>query len=309
MTEPTPLPRFSVVIPAYNRADSIQPTLQSVLDQTFDDYEVIVVDDGSRDGTRLRAVVDGLGDPRIRYIHRENGGGGAARNTGVEAARGAYIAFLDSDDFFLPHKLAVMDQAINQNPDQALYSYMRVDRGVDRDWIRPDRPISRGEDVGEYLFVANQFIQTSTLVLARETALQVPFDPSLRKGQDLDLCIKLAKAGVQFRMIEDTLTIWVDVSEHGRTSRVAGAGAPTAWLKAHKDIMTPAAVIGYRATVLAYYIGWSDPSRVLKYLWQGYAYAGVNGKVIVRQAARTFLPKGLYRGLVAVYVKARGVQK
>lgn len=92
--------QFSIVIPAYNRADTILPTLQSVQAQTFDDFECLIVDDGSKDGAALKQVVEGMNDPRFHYIHRENGGGGAARNTGIMAAKGDYIAFLDSDDFF-----------------------------------------------------------------------------------------------------------------------------------------------------------------------------------------------------------------
>lgn len=97
-------PTVSVVIPAYNRAATINRAIQSVLAQTFDDYELIVVDDGSSDKTRQ--VVQGIKDDRVKMIvHEHNMGSAAARNTGMRAASGKYVAWLDSDDEWLPLKL------------------------------------------------------------------------------------------------------------------------------------------------------------------------------------------------------------
>lgn len=93
----------SVVIPIYNREKLIFKSVQSVLNQTYSDLEIIVVDDGSTDNTR--DVVMGIGDPRVRYIYQKNSGACAARNNGVMHARGKYIAFHDSDDIWYPDKL------------------------------------------------------------------------------------------------------------------------------------------------------------------------------------------------------------
>jgi glycosyltransferase involved in cell wall biosynthesis len=94
----------SVIIPCYNRADIVRYTLDSVLAQNYRNFEAIVVDDGSTDNTR--SVVAGYTDPRIQYVYRENGGLSAARNSGLNAARGEFVAFLDSDDGWHPWKLA-----------------------------------------------------------------------------------------------------------------------------------------------------------------------------------------------------------
>ena len=105
-------PFFSVVIPTYNRADFIAATLRSVLAQTFDALEVLVVDDGSQDNTA--AVVAQFTDTRLRYLPKQNEERGAARNYGLARAQGEYVIFLDSDDLFHSTHLATLRQAIEE---------------------------------------------------------------------------------------------------------------------------------------------------------------------------------------------------
>ncbi len=105
--------KVSVIIPTYNRAEYVTQAIDSVLAQTYADYEIIVVDDGSTDNTK--AVLLPYMD-RIRYIYQENAGASAARNTGIKAAKGDWVAFLDSDDEWLPGKLAVQIRAVESHP-------------------------------------------------------------------------------------------------------------------------------------------------------------------------------------------------
>ena len=100
------MPCFSVIIPAYNRARFLPECLESVLAQTFTDWECIIVDDGSTDGTRELVAEYVRRDSRFRYHWQENAGASAARNAGIERARGEWIAFLDSDDWYYPDALA-----------------------------------------------------------------------------------------------------------------------------------------------------------------------------------------------------------
>ena len=94
----------SAIIPTYNRANIVIRAIQSVLNQTYQNFELLVIDDGSQDNTE--EIVTGIHDNRIKYIrHEKNKGVAAARNTGIEAAKGEFIAFLDSDDEWLPNKL------------------------------------------------------------------------------------------------------------------------------------------------------------------------------------------------------------
>ena len=297
-------PLYTVVIPVYNREHLLEKTLRSVLEQTCQDFEIVVVDDGSRD--RPQDVVAKMGDDRIRIIHQENAGGGAARNNGILNARGQYVALLDSDDLFLPAKLEKYARYFPLEEHTVLYSSMQVDRGVEKYWVRPDRGIHDGEDVGEYLFCANQLIQTSTIVLPTPLAQQVLFDPKLRRGQDLDFCIRLQRHGAKFKFINEPLTIWFDDTEQGRTSYVNGYENSSNWLARAEPMLTRKAVLGYRATVLAYHLGHVHPLTAASDLVKGWAMGGVSSRVIARQALRSFLPRSSYRRLVNMFVSSFG---
>jgi glycosyltransferase involved in cell wall biosynthesis len=112
-------PQVSVVIPAYNCAAYVGQAVDSVLRQTYTDWEIIVVDDGSRDDTKL--ILEQYGD-RIRYIYQQNQGVSIARNRGIELARGEFIAFLDADDYFLPDKIAAQIAVFAAQPNLGITS-------------------------------------------------------------------------------------------------------------------------------------------------------------------------------------------
>jgi glycosyltransferase involved in cell wall biosynthesis len=289
-------PLFSIVIPCYNRASTIAPTIRSCLEQTEASFEVLIVDDGSTDN--LEAVVASLKDPRVRYLRQDNGGGGKARNTGILASRGRYVAFLDSDDFFLPDKLARVREHIERTKSRLIYSYVNVDRGPGRTWVKPSRPIGFGEDVGEYLFVNGGLIQTSAMVVERVLATSVLFDPSLSKGQDLDFCVRLGLQGEPFTCIPEPLTIWVDRTHKGRTSHTKGAHAPLAWLEKKGSLLTPKALLGYRATVLSYYLAREAPITAACDILGASTKLGFGVTKTAQLLARAYVPQRLYRAAV-----------
>src|ERR1700709_1212651 len=138
-------PFFSVIIPVYNRAAPLRAAIESVRAQSCQDFEIVVVDDGSDDDPR--GVVDSFQDPRIRFISQPNGGGGKARNSAIDQARGRFIAPLDSDDIFLPHHLASMRALLENTTNVIGYARMRVDRGGDRVFLKPPRALTPGEDM------------------------------------------------------------------------------------------------------------------------------------------------------------------
>ncbi|MBV9548705.1 MAG: glycosyltransferase family 2 protein, partial [Alphaproteobacteria bacterium] len=116
-------PFFSVIIPVYNRAHVLRDAIASVQSQSCQDFEIVVVDDGSRDDPA--AVVAAIGDPRIRFFRQPNAGGAAARNRGIDEARGFFIAPLDSDDIFLPDHLATMKALLDKTENTVGYARVR----------------------------------------------------------------------------------------------------------------------------------------------------------------------------------------
>ena len=121
---------FSIIIPSYNRANHLPKAIESVLAQSFTDWELIIVDDGSTDNTS--DVVASYNDPRIKYIYQENAERSAARNNGIRNANGEWICFLDSDDVYLNQHLAVFEKAIHEsaNPRFLLSGCIREEAGV-----------------------------------------------------------------------------------------------------------------------------------------------------------------------------------
>lgn len=132
---PGPAPTISIVLPAYNRADTIDRALDSVQAQTRDDWELVVVDDGSKDDTADRVAA--RGDARIRLIRQPNGGVASARNTALAASRGRLITFLDSDDAWLPDFLALTAGFLEAEPDR---QFVLTEFDQDRGDGRPIRP-------------------------------------------------------------------------------------------------------------------------------------------------------------------------
>jgi len=209
-------PFFSVVIPVYNRAQELEAALRSVASQTERNFEVIVVDDGSVDSPE--SVIDAFGDPRVFYVRQENRGGSAARNAGIDCARGRFIAFLDSDDRFLPHHLSTMRRLLEGTHGIAGYAPIIVDRGGGRTFIKPPRALGPREHMADYLLSDRGFVPTITLVVPRPWARRVRYAETLPFAQDIDFAIRLFLAGCRFAMAPEPAAIWNDVGNPARIS-------------------------------------------------------------------------------------------
>ncbi len=245
-------PTFSVIIPVYNRAAVLGDAIASVLAQSCQDFEIVVADDGSCDDPS--SVIAQFCDPRIRFLRQENKGGGAARNAAIDAAKGRFIAPLDSDDVFLPHHLEAMKTLLDGTTNTAGYARILVDRGQGRTFLKPPRAIREGEDMGEYLLCARGFVPTITLVVARELAARVRYHENLRAAEDTDFAMRLALAGCKFVMAERPGAVWKDIADPTRVS--AGAALSRAqrfdaWLTQMKPQMTQRAFLGARGWAYA----------------------------------------------------------
>ena len=184
---------FSIVIPLYNKALSIQNTLNSVLSQIYTNYEIIVVDDGSVDESAKRVLE--IEDPRIKLIQKENGGVSSARNEGILAAQGEYIAFLDGDDLWHPTYLETLHQLIHDYPNRSIY-------GIGCAKIHNEEiPLLYNEASNCYHGIADwdyskMFFTGSSTCAPREKLIAIGlFDTHMKYGEDMDMWFRLLLNG------------------------------------------------------------------------------------------------------------------
>jgi len=199
-------PIVSVVIPAYNAAWCLGRSIESVLAQTFRDFELIVVDDGSTDGTG--AVLVAL-DEEIRVVRKPNGGLSSARNAGIAAAGGRYVAFLDADDWWSPEKLARQVELMEARPELVFCSTATAVRTPEGGALPDWRCGKEGGTVLERIFAANAHVagSGSAVVARREAFARVGgFDESLRSLEDIDMWMRLAGLG-EYACIDAPLTV------------------------------------------------------------------------------------------------------
>lgn len=176
----------SVVIPTHNRADLLSRAIQSVLDQTHRNLEILVVDDASTDGTR--ETVENIKGVRIRYIRQPRSqGAAAARNTGIQNAGGEYVAFLDDDDEWEPQKLEEQIKILRRHP-AAMCAYQGEERSVAR--VYQMKPTIDLPELKKGFFRGGS---ASALIARTDLLRTVLFDETLPRFQDWDLCIRLAQ--------------------------------------------------------------------------------------------------------------------
>lgn len=179
---------FSIVVPTYNRAHMIKQTLDSISLQTYSNYEIIVIDDGSTDNTE--EVVTNINNPKIVYYKKKNEERAVARNTGFVLAKGDYVTLLDSDDFLYPNHLQEAANYINNNKDVCLLRF-------DFDIVDSDNNVLEVSKMPEDInlkMVNGNYMGCSGMILKKETAISFPFngDRDLSGSEDYELWIRLA---------------------------------------------------------------------------------------------------------------------
>lgn len=192
---------ISIVIPLYNKATSIQKTLNSVFAQTYTDYEIVIVDDGSTDDSV--AIVRSINDARIRLISQANGGVSVARNRGTAEAKGEYIAYLDADDVWSPNYLETQVDMINRYPQCCMYgvNYQICDySGIIVPTIIRELSFTRVDGIMDNYFTvaakSNAPLWTSAIVV-RKSAIEAVggFPVGIKSGEDLLTWARLACRG------------------------------------------------------------------------------------------------------------------
>ncbi|MBZ0333683.1 glycosyltransferase family 2 protein [Marinobacter sp. AL4B] len=196
------MPKASIIVPAYNAAQYISKTLDSILNQSFQDFEIIIIDDGSSDQTA--SIIDQYDDPRIRYHHQANSGKPAIpRNRAIKKARGEFIFIFDSDDIMLPEKLATTIECMEQTPQAGLAftGFACIDEGghvINPDFLAPYQTLHNLEKIAvsdnAYLIQAREalkglavsnYLGTSGVAIRRGVFEQVGgFDEDVRNSDD-----------------------------------------------------------------------------------------------------------------------------
>lgn len=248
-------PIVSVVIPTRGRPDAVRVAAASVLGQSFAELEVLVVVDG--DDPATTAVLSTIEDSRLRVIALPMPvGAAAARNAGVGAALGKWIAFLDDDDEWLPEKLE-LQLAAAQASSVALPvvcgAYWARQNGRGALWGR--RRPEPGEPISEYMFCRRSLsygenaLATSVLLTPRELMERVPFDAALRRHQDWDWALRaLAVPGAGLVYVEQPTSIYNMPDGTGRISALPDWEASLEWVEGRRALLTRKAFAGFLAT-------------------------------------------------------------
>jgi glycosyltransferase involved in cell wall biosynthesis len=253
MTDTT-APLITAVIPTRGRADLVARAVRSALNQTYPHVEVIVVVDGL-DAATL-AALEAIDDQRLQVIAlADNVGGSEARNIGVRAARGTWIALLDDDDQWFPEKLATQIAAADISAPYSLVTCRRLERqpGLP-DVLAPRRGLRAGEDVSEYMFYPEDKRhhlcgpQTSSFLATKELFLAVPFSKGLRCHQDWDWYLRAMHNDRTVAVMLDEPLYVMDVEpERPRMTQIAKWHFSLDWVEARKDLFTPRA---YRSVLI-----------------------------------------------------------
>jgi glycosyltransferase involved in cell wall biosynthesis len=269
-------PLVSVIIPTFNRRDSVLRALESVARQTYPTVEVIVADDCSTDGT-----VEAIAQRQFRmpvHIVRlpENQGPASARNSAITQAGGKYVALLDSDDVWLPSKLARQVEAAEQSGDPGrvlVYSVAEVQRRHET-IMRPRRAIAEGEPVADYLFANGGYIAQPTVLFGAAMAREVEYRPGMRQHEDWDLYMRLQRCGVRFIMLPEAPCVVEDRETFGRTS-APRPRTSLATLETWRPMISRRAYLAFRAKV-APELRRDAPMRALTMILEAYVAGAIS---------------------------------
>jgi len=249
----------SAVIPTHVRPELLMGAIRSVLRQTWTRMEVIVVVDGPDPATE--AKLEQVRDARVRTVFLEKPCGGSdARNAGVHAARGEWIAFLDDDDEWMPEKIERQMRAMAGMSEWfPVVSCRVIAQGPLASRVLPPRTYQAGEAVGDYLFCRKGLrdpgglLQTSTLLASRELLLAVPFQSGLPMHQDWDWAIRVTShKGVGLRMLPQPLVVWRVEDDRASVGRSPDWRASLRWIRRMRPLISPRAFSWFVAVQCAW---------------------------------------------------------
>lgn len=307
-------PDVTVVIPTLNRPVLVTRAVRSALDQTLRNLEVVVVVDGPDEATH--AALAALGDDRLRVQEQpERGGAPAARNAGVRAARGEYVAFLDDDDEWLPGKLqAQVDLARSGKVETPIVITKLFVRTPRTEFVLPRRLPDPGEPLSEWLtvrkgpFHGDGFIQTSTIMAPTALLTEVPFKEDLRRLQEMDWSLRaLSRDGVDLLIVDEPLVVWYADENRPRISDDAPIRASLAWLRGVRPLVTKRAYAALAMTQVSSMAAQSHSPKVFgKLLYESVRYGRPGVRDVVTFAQIWLVPTRVRRVVRDKLIARRG---
>ena len=296
----------SAVIPTSGRPEMALCAVNSALRQTWKRLEVVVVVDGPDEATvrALRAV----GHPRLRVVVLdEQRGGAAARNEGVRAASGEWIAFLDDDDTWLPKKIECQMRAIEETAAWfPVITCRLIAQSPGGSRVLPSRVYDSREPVGDYLFRRSGLadpgglMQSSTLLASRELLLAVPFCDELPMHQDWDWVIRVAGyEGVEVTMLAKPLTVWRVEDERATVGRGTNWQVSLAWIRQMRRLVSRRAFSSFVAIqcvwrARASHAGWRER---LNLLWVFLSEGRPEWRSLVHFGVFSLVPRSIYAAM------------
>lgn len=201
-------PLVSVIIPVYNRSDALKKTLDSVIFQTYSNFEIWVIDDGSTED--IYAVIKEIDDKRIFYHKLEHNNANVARNYGINNCNGEYIAMLDSDDTWLENHLESCLNVLLSEKKEGLYGSLLLKNSNNQQSKFTCRPLYEDESMVDYLLRMGCGAQTSTLFMTAKSAKDILWDPEIKRHQDYDFVIRYSKK-YEFAVKTEPTVIYLNI--------------------------------------------------------------------------------------------------
>ncbi len=186
------MPKFSIVITVYNKGKFIEQTLNRVLEQSFQDFEIIIINDGSIDNSE--SEIFKFKDPRIQYIKQSNQGAGAARNKAIQIASGTYIALLDADDLWELNYLEEQQKLIYKYPNESIFSCAIYTKKGNKKFIKPYSIPTQKEGIYNYFesSLKTSILHSSSIILKKDVFEKTGYyDQTIKSGQDTDLYVRI----------------------------------------------------------------------------------------------------------------------
>jgi glycosyltransferase involved in cell wall biosynthesis len=292
-------PVVSVVIPTRGRPELLNRAVGTALDQTMPDLEVIVVVDGPDESTA--AVCRAIDDPRLMWtVNPVPLGGAEARNVGLRRARGAWVAFLDDDDEWMPTKLEEqMEIAGASDARYPIVLSRLIARSPSRDEIWPLRPPEPGEPISEYLFarrgpIAGEGAVQTSVILAPKGLLEiVPFDGRLVRHQDWDWLLRAcAVDGARVHMAQRPLTIWNRDTDRPRIADFRRWRYTHDWARSRRHLMTPKAYASFQLIYVADLLpGPWHVEGVARIAFEALRHGRPTGAAVLTLLGKLFIPR------------------